>query len=177
MRTLDEECERDETEQNWKWLFPSRPLCVPSRGLLASFANEPTTLLNKITFAAGGILHRGGIITSGGGLRACTSLWLPASTRYRWNTDNRLPSTRHISGRSMAEHAPTRFYTRQFVPMLAGGGARGCIIMLPRPRLLFTSDGWLASRGGNISTPRGVSSFGYWLPFIMEYNGPPSVVP
>lgn len=63
------------------------------------------------------------------------------------------------------------FYTQQFVPAWRGGGsgARDCIIILAR--LLFTSGGWLASWGGNISIPRGVSSFGYWLPFIMEYNG------
>lgn len=32
------------------------------------------------------------------------------STRYRWNTDNRLASTRRISDRSMPEHAPGVIY-------------------------------------------------------------------
>jgi len=69
----------------------------------------------------------------------------------------------------MPEHAPDVIYTRQFVPVCA----RGAYGYYNAPVIIYDTIRSMAawfSRGGNISTPRRVSSFGYWLPSIIAYN-------
>lgn len=61
-------------------------------------------------------------------------------------------------------------YTRQFVHPVRGGGGVMHTGHYNAPVYYLRGMAAWFSRGGNISTPRGVSSFGYWLPFIMEHN-------